>query len=127
MNLQEAIKTLEVNPGELHSGNGYKIYRKNQAIIAEKQFENPVTAKGEWRRIKYIPAAENWCKAEDITETDLIGALQLHKDGKANRFRFNRNKMWCKNPLMTIYCEDISLGDWQQAIIQCKMEDSDHE
>jgi hypothetical protein len=63
-------------------------------------------------------------KCETIIETDLIGALQLHRDGKANRFRVHGTLGWFLSPITLAYYKlsnPPSLASYQE-IIQCKKE-----
>jgi hypothetical protein len=112
---------------------GYNLYKNSigeKMILRNDGIYHELSNNAEIVRIPLLfdyNLRDTYTKTESIIETDLIGALQLHKDGKANRFRIKGDigYQWEDNPIRAIK-SSIS-QHWQQVTIECKKEDSDHE
>jgi hypothetical protein len=62
---------------------------------------------------------KTFTKIEQVTETDLIGALQMHEDGTANRFRRKGTTFWACNPGNLVKDDSVRM---HHHVFECKKE-----
>jgi hypothetical protein len=66
--------------------------------------------------------SDTYTKVENIVEANLIGAMKIHKEGKATKFRLKGDSTWFNDPLTLAYNRLFNPIAYQ-FIIECKMED----
>ena len=79
---------------------GDKLYKNSKGELLDFDSEGIYwNQSGDILKMYFGDMNENYTKYEEIKEADLIGALKMHKEGTADRFRLKGTIYWACNPV----------------------------